>query len=349
MRRAQAGDVQPQVLGLGRIARNALAAPNMLGHAARNHVARGQFGLFRLVIGHETVAVHVAQQAAVATATLGHENAGRHDGRGVELHRFHVGQTGHAGFQSQGGAHAFVDQCVGGDAIDAAMAAGGHHGGFGHPGSQFTRDQIPHHRALAAAAVVDQRNRFHALVHGNALRHGTVTQRVQHGVAGTVGGVAGAPFARAAKIARGDQAVGFVALGQRDTLAVDDGFVVALAHAVPRHAPGGQFAHGLGRHVGEHAGDQLIAPPVGAAHRILEMHILVVAGALDGVGQACLHAALGGHGMGALGRHQREDAHVQPAAACPYGAAQSGQATANHENIGMPDFHCASSWIHAGV
>ena len=80
----------------------------------------------------------------------------------------------------------------------------------------------------------------HALVHGNGLGNGTVTHREEHGVAGAVRHVAGAPLLGAAKVALGNQAVGLVALGQHHFLAVDDDRVVTLAHPAPGQAPLGR-------------------------------------------------------------------------------------------------------------
>jgi hypothetical protein len=71
---------------------DALAGADVLFHAARHHVAGGELLLLRLVVGHEAVAGGVAQQAAVAPAALGDQDAGREDGGRVELHRLHVAQ-----------------------------------------------------------------------------------------------------------------------------------------------------------------------------------------------------------------------------------------------------------------
>ena len=338
---AEHRDVQPQVLAGGRL--DALAAAHVLGHAARDHVARGELGLLRLVVGHEAVAVDVAQQAAVAAAALGDEDAGGHDRGGVELHRLHVAQARHPGLERDRRAHALVDQRVGRDTPDAAEAAGGDHRGRGQDGVQLARLQVAHHRALAASAVVDQRHRLAAVAHRDALGHRAVAERVEHGVAGAVGGVAGAPLARAAEVARGDEAVGLVALGQRDALAVDDHLVGAALHAVPGHAPGRELAHRLGRHVGEHARDELVAAPVRAAHGVAEVHVLVVAHALEGVAQAGLHAALRRHRVRALGRHQRQHLDAQPAPGRAHRGAQAGQAAAHDQHVGVFDPHRASS------
>src|SRR4029453_19207073 len=143
--------------------------------------------------------------------------------------------------------------------------------------------------------------------------HRLVRHRGDHRVAGAVGDVAGAPLLGAAEVALGEQAVRLVALGDRDLLAVDDDVAVALAHAAPRHAPGGQLADGLGRGVDEHAHDLLVGAPVAAAHGVLEVDVLVVALAFDDVAEAGLHAALRGLGVRALGRHQRQDDRLVPA------------------------------------
>lgn len=98
--------------------------------------------------------------------------------------------------------------------------------------------------------------------------------------------------------------MGDVGGDQGHRLPADDGLVGALANAAPGDAPSGQFPHRLGGHMGEDARNLLVAAPVAAADRICEVHILVVALALDAVGQTCLHATLGGHRVGALGGDQ---------------------------------------------
>jgi hypothetical protein len=311
----------------------------VLGHAPGHHVAGGEFLLLRLVVGHEAVAVGVLEQAAVAPAALGDQDAGGDDGGGVELHRLHVAQAGDAGFQGQGGAHALVDEGVGADAPDAAVAPRGDDRGLRQVGREFAGDQVAHHGAMAAVAVVDQGQGLDPLPHRDGLADDPVGHRVEHGVAGAVGGVAGAPFLGAAEIPGGDEAVGRVLLGKGHALAVDHHLVVAPPDPVPGHAPGRQLPRRLGRHVGEHAGDQLVAAPVGAAHRVLEMDVLVVPLALDAVGQAGLHAALGGDGMGALGRHQGQDQGFQAAPPDADGGALAGQSAADDQRVGVDEVH----------
>src|SRR5262249_4712848 len=170
--------------------------------------------------------------------------------------------------------------------------------------------QVAHHGSIAATAVVDQGQRLGALVHRDRGGDGLVGHHGDHGVSGPVGDVAGTPFLCAAEIALRHQPLRLVALGDGDLLAVDDDLAIALAHAAPRHAPGGELAHRLGRGVDEHAHDALIGAPVAAAHGVLEVHVLVVALPLDDVAEARLHAALCGLGVRALDGHERQDDHV---------------------------------------
>ena len=288
--RAEQRNVQPQMLAEARL--HAFAAVNVFLHAAGDDVARCELLLLRFVVRHERFPVDIAQQSAVAAAPLGDQDAGREDGGGMKLDGLHVADGGHARFQRQRGADALADHRVGGRSIEAAGTAAGDRRGFGDIRDEFTGDEIAHDRAVAAARVMDEGQRFHALVHGNRMRDRLVAHRVEHGVARAVGNVAGPPFLGPAEIALRHQAMRFVALGDRDFRGIDDDVAVALLHPAPRHAPGGELAYRLGRRVDEHAHDLLIGAPVAAAHRVLEMHVLVVALSLDHVAEACLHPAL---------------------------------------------------------
>ena len=217
---AQQRDVEPEVLA--EAALHALALGDVLLHAPRHDVARGELLLLGLVVGHEAVAVDVLQQAAVAAAALGDQDAGREDAGRVELHRLHVAERRDAGLERDRGADAFADHRVGRHAVEPPGAAGGDGGGLGHVGDELAGDEVAHDRAVAAAAVVDQRDRLGALVHRDRRGDRLVAHRLQHRVAGAVGDVAGAPLLGAAEVALRDQAVRLVALGDRDLLAVDD-------------------------------------------------------------------------------------------------------------------------------
>ena len=158
-------------------------------------------------------------------------------------------------------------------------------------------------------------------------------------MAGSVGGVAGAPFFRAAKIARGDQAVCFGGFGDGDPLGIDHGLALTLSNPVPGHAPAGQFAHGLRSGVHEHPRNPLITAPVRALDSVLEVHVLVVTATHDRIGQTGLHAALGGRRMRSLGRYQTEHDDIEPATLDADRGTQPGQAAANHQNIGVDQLH----------
>jgi len=300
----------------------------------------------RLVVRHEAMALGVAQQAAVAATALGDEDAGREDAGRMELHRLHVAERRHAGLERQRMADALVDDRIRGDPVQAARAAGGHHRCARHAGRQLAGDQVAHHRPVAALAVVDERQRLGALQHRNARGDRLVAHGEQHGVAGAVGGVAGAPLLGAAEVALGDEPVRVVLLGQRHLLAVDDHLAVAAADAAPGHAPRRQLAHRLRRGVDEHAHHVLVGAPVAAADRVLEVDVLVVAVALDDVAEARLHAALRRDGVRALGRDQRQHQRVEAAAPGADRHAQAGQPAADDQDVGVDDLHgaCSSGW-----
>ena len=334
---AEQGDIQPQVLA--EAALDAVAGADVLLHAAGDHVAGGELFLLGLVIGHEAVTGGVAQQAAVAPAALGDEDARRHDGGRVKLHRLHVAQLGNAGLEGDRRPDALVDDGVRRDPVDPPEAAGGDAGGAGDVGRQLAGDQVAHDGAVAAARVVDQRDGLAALMDGDGFGHRLVAHRVEHGVAGAVGDEAGAPLLGAAKIAGGDQAVGLGPLREADPPAIHHHLPLAGLDAVPGHAPGGQLAHGLGRSVGEQPRHLLVAAPVGAAHGVFKVHVLVVAGAPGGVAEAGLHAALGRRRVGALGRHQAEDDHLVAAAPGAHRRPQPRQPAPDDEDIGVNNAH----------
>jgi hypothetical protein len=199
---------------------------------------------------------------------------------------------------------------------------------------------------------VDQRDRLGPLVHGNRRADRLIAHRLQHGVARSVRHVAGAPLLGAPEVALRDKAVRLVAFGDRHLLIVDDDGTVALAHAAPRQAPRGQLAHRLRRGVDEHPHDALVGAPVAAAHRVLEVHVLVVALALDHVAERGLHPSLSGRRVRALRRHQRQDDHVVAATLGADGHAQPGEAAADDEDVGVDHLHrglpCRSSLAAAG-
>ena len=337
VRPAELRDVEPEVLAEARL--RALALADVRLHAARDDVARRKLLLLGLVVGHEAMPVGVLEQPAVAAAAFGDEDAGGKDRGRMELHRFHVAERRDAGLERDRAADAFADHAVGRHPIEPSRPARGDDRRLRDVGAQLARGEVASDRPVAAAAFMDQRDRFHALVDGDRLGDRAVAHRVEHGVAGAVRDVAGAPLLRAAEVALGDQAVRLVALGEGDLLAVDDHLAVAAGDAAPRHAPRRELAHRLGRGVDEHPHDALVGAPVAAAHRVLEVHVLVVALPLDDVGERGLHAALRRRRVGALRRHQGQDDRVVAAPLRADRDAQAGETAADREHIGVDDLH----------
>ena len=335
--RAQQANVQPQVFA--KTALDAVPGGDVLFHPARYHVPGGQLFFLRFVVGHEAVLVAVQQQAAVTATALGDQDPRREYTGGVKLDGLHVAQGGHAGFQRDGGAHALVDDRVGRDPVDAAEAAGGDAGGPGHVGQQFTGHQVAHDGAVTAPVGVNQRQRLHALVYRNIGRNGLVAHGVEHGVAGAVRDVTGAPFLGAAEVAAGDQAVGGIGFRDGFLLAVDGDLTLPAGDPVPGHAPGGQLPYRLGGRVGKHAHHFLVRAPVAAAHGVGKVNVLVVTGPAQAIAQAGLHAALGGGGMGAFGGYQAEDDDIVAAAPGADRRALSCQAAADHQHIRVNYLH----------
>ena len=186
---------------------------------------------------------------------------------------------------------------------------------------------------------MDERKRFHSLVHGDRVRDSLVAHRVQHGVSGAVGDVTSAPFLSAAEVTLSQQAVRLIALGNRNLLSIDDDLAVTLLYTAPGHAPRGELANRLGRGIDEHADDLLVGTPVTAAHRVLEMHVLVVARRLDNVAEARLHAALGSGRMRTLRWHQRQDDDVVTSSPGADTDSKPREPAADHQNVGVDHIH----------
>ena len=334
---AKKRDVEPDVFA--KAALHTLALGNAFFHAAGNHVAGGEFLLFRFDVRHEAVAVDVAEQTAVTTATFRDENAGGEDAGRVELDGFHVAEGGDARFESEVVAGAFADDGVRRHAIDTAGTARGDGRSLGHVGHEFARDEAANDGAVAALAVVNQREGFNAFDDRDLFGDDAVGNGVEHGVTGTVGHVAGTPLLRAAEVTLGDEAGSFLAFGNGDLFTIDDDLAITRGDAAPGHTPGSELTHGLRGGVHEHADDFLVSTPVGAADRVAEVDVFVVADALDDVAERSLHAALSSLGMAALRRNQRQDDRVMPTALGSNGHTQTGKTATDHEHVGVDNFH----------
>ena len=170
----------------------AAAFPDLDGDGAGDDVARSKILGGRRVALHEFLAFGIAQKAAFAARAFGDQDAGAIDAGRVELHEFHVLER-QPGAEHHGVAVAGADMGGGAGEIGAAIAAGGEDG-LVRPesvdGAVLHRKRD--HAAAAAFVVHDQ-------VDGEKLdeEFGGLAQRlavhgVQHGVAGAVGGGAGA-------------------------------------------------------------------------------------------------------------------------------------------------------------
>ena len=161
-------------------------------HRARDDVARGEvLGGGRIAL-HEALALGIDEIAAFAAGALGDEAARAVDAGRVELDEFHVLQR-QAGAQHHAAAVAGAGMRRGAGGVGAAVAAGGEDRGLGAETMQRAVVELERDDAAADALVV------HDQVDGEELdvEFGRVAQRlavhrVQHGVAGAVGGGAGA-------------------------------------------------------------------------------------------------------------------------------------------------------------
>ena len=235
-------------------------------HRARDDVARGEvLGGGRIAL-HEALALGIDEIAAFAARALGDEAARAVDAGRVELDEFHVLQR-QAGAQHHAAAVAGAGMRRGAGGVGAAVAAGGENRGLGAETMQRAVVELERDDAAADALVV------HDQVDGEELdvEFGRVAQRlavhrVQHGVAGAVGGGAGALRLALAVVQR----------HAAERALVD----LAVLGARERHAPMLELVDGFGR-VAHHVFDGvLVAEPVrpldGVVHvpaPVVRMHV----------------------------------------------------------------------------
>ena len=171
---------------------DAAAFADLHRHRAADDVARGEvLGGGRVAL-HEALALGIDEIAAFAARALGDEAARAIDAGRMELHELHVLQR-QAGAQRHRVAVAGAGVRRSGGEIGAAIAAGGQHSGLG---AEPVDRSVVHleaddaaHRALGVADEVDGEIFDEEL----ALRlQRLAVERVQDGVAGAVGGGAGA-------------------------------------------------------------------------------------------------------------------------------------------------------------
>ena len=288
-------------------------------HRARDDVAGGEvLGGGRVTL-HEALALGIDEIAAFAAGALGDEAARAVDAGRVELDEFHVLQR-QAGAQHHAAAVAGAGMRRGAGSVGAAVAAGGEDRGLRPETMQRAVVELERDDAAADALVV------HDQVDGEELdvEFGRVAQRlavhrVQHGVAGAVGGGAGALRLALAVVQR----------HAAERALVD----LAVLGARERHAPVLELVDGL-RRVAHHVFDRvLVAEPVrpldGVVHvpaPVVRMH----------VAERSRNAALRRHRMRAGREHFCDAGGAQARFRAADHGAQAGAAGADdHDVVGV--------------
>ncbi|MND87832.1 hypothetical protein D3C80_798400 [compost metagenome] len=166
-------------------------------HAARHHVTRGKVFCRRRITLHEALAFGVDEITAFAARAFGNEaacaiNAGR-----VELHEFHVLKR-QAGTGNHAAAVAGAGVGRGRREIGAAVTAGRENHHLGGEAMDRAVIEVPRHDARATAVCRhDEVEREIFDKEFRVVAQRLAIKRVQDGVAGTVGGSAGALYRRA--------------------------------------------------------------------------------------------------------------------------------------------------------
>ena len=311
--RAQVLQVQHDVFFVG-----PAAAPgiDLQRHRARDHVAAGEVLGGRGVALHEALALAVGQVAALAARPFGDQAAGREDAGRVELHELHV-LARQAGAQHHGVAVAGAGMRRGAGQEGAPVAAGGQHHGLRPEAVDGAVFQVPgDHPAAGAFLVHDQVEGevFDEELHVVLQR--LLIQRVQDGVAGAVGGGAGAHRRRLAVILH---------------VAAERALVdAAVLGAAERHAVVFQLVNrrdGRAAHVFDGV---LIAQPVRPFHGVVHVPAPVV---LAHVAERGADAALRRDGVAAGGEHLGDAGGGQPGRADAEGGAQPRPAGAHHHHV----------------
>ena len=288
-------------------------------HRARDDVARGEvLGRWRIAL-HEALAFGIDEIAAFAARAFGDEAARAVDAGRVKLDEFHVLQR-QAGAQHHAAAVTGAGVRRGAGGVGAAVAAGGEDRGLGAETVQRAVVELERDDAAADALIV------HDQVDGEELdvEFGGVTQRlavhgVQHGVAGTVGGGAGALRLSLAVVQR----------HAAERALVD----LAVLGARERHAPMLELVDGLGR-VAHHVFDRvLVAEPVRPLDGVVHVPAPVVG---MHVAEGRRNAALRCDRMRARREHLGDAGGAQAGFGAADHGAQAGAAGANdHDVVGV--------------
>ena len=295
---------------------DAAAFADFDGHRARDHVARREILGGRRIALHEALALGIDEIAALAARALGDEAAGAVNPGRMELDEFHVLQR-QAGAQRHRAAVAGLGVGAGAGMINAPVAAGGEDRGLRPEAMQCAVVELERDHAAAGALIV------HDQVDGEELdvEFGGMAQRlavhgVQHGVAGAVGGGAGALR---------------LALAEVHGHAAERSLIdLAVLGARERHAPVFEFVDRL-RRLAHHVFDRiLIAEPVRPLDGVVHVPAPVV---LVHVAERRRNAALGGHRMRAGRKYLGDAGGAQARLAAADHRAQPGAAGADHHDV----------------
>ncbi len=211
----------------------------------------------------------------------------------MELDCFHIAKRDYSCIQRGNLASAIANDSIGCCAVNSAKTTCGDNRGGCYVCFKLTCAQVAGNYAQAPVAVVNQGFGLHTVMNFHAKLQHTVIKSEKHRVARAVGSVAGAPFCGAAKGAGMDEAFIFRFFSGLEGLATLVVGMFARHNPVPGNAHIGHFAHGNWRSVGKNPGYFLIAAPVRALYRIIEMNFRGIAVTHDRVAECGLHAALG--------------------------------------------------------
>ena len=294
---------------------DAAALADFQRHRPADDIARGEILGRRRIALHEALALRIGEIAAFAAHPLGDQAAGAVDAGRVELHEFHI-LARHAGAQGHGVAVAGLGVGAGAGKIDAAVAAGRQHGLVRAEAVDGAVVQVPGDHAQHLAVLDQQVDGEIFDEELGVVAQALLIQRVQDGVAGPVGGGAGALRDALAEIGRHaaegalvDLAVRRPAEGHAVMLQLDDRRDRFLAH----------IFDGV-----------LVAQPVGALDGVVHVPAPVVVAHIAERGG---DAALGRNGVGA-GREDLGDAGgAQALFGHAEGRAQAGAAGADDHDV----------------
>ena len=289
---------------------------NLLIHASRNKVARRKIFQFRGVALHKALTVLVAQNRAFTTAALSQQHARVMYARWMELPELHVFQR-NACTCSHTEAVAGIDEGVGRRCKNSACAARGKQHAFGVKDRHFSGFHLKcrdaDHVAVGIANDVE-RHPFNEEC-GVALRV-LLIERVQHCMPCAV--------SRRARTRHRFFTVLRAVATERALINR------AVRIAVKRHTHVLKFVHDFWRFTAHEFDGVLIAEPVGAFHRIVEVVVPVV---LFHVAERGTDAALRRNRVRARGEHFGEHRNAQTRPRQLQGTAHAGATGTDYDCV----------------